>query len=256
MILDEIISNKRHEVANLKLQLKHQKLPKERKNACDFYSAFPKGKISLIAEVKKASPSAGVIVEDFDPVDIAKTYEKAGAAAISVVTDQKYFQGEIRFLERVKLSTKIPVLRKDFIIDESQIYESCRAGADAILLIARILTDEQLEAFIGLTRKLKMRCLVEVHDEADTERALKSRARIIGINNRDLDSLAVDLQTTFNLIDKFPELKKGIIISESGISSKEEVRALEKKGVSGILVGESLLKSSNIAEKIRKLMGN
>ena len=101
-----------------------------------------------------------------------------------------------------------------------------------------------------------MRCVVEVHDEADTERALKSRARIIGINNRDLDSLAVDLQTTFNLIDKFPELKKGIIISESGISSKEEVRALEKKGVSGILVGESLLKSSNIAEKIRKLMGN
>ncbi len=254
-LLDEIIFNKRQEVTSLKLQLKLNKLPKERKNVCDFYSAFPKGKISLIAEVKKASPSAGVIVEDFDPVDIAKAYEKAGAAALSVVTDQKYFQGEIRYLERVKLSAKVPVLRKDFIIDESQIYESYRYGADAVLLIARILTDEQLIDFIGLTKKLKLRCLVEVHDGADTERALRSRARIIGINNRDLDTLAVDLQTTFDLIDKFPELKKGIIISESGISSPEQVRALREKGVSGILVGESLLRSSNVAEKIKRLMG-
>jgi indole-3-glycerol phosphate synthase len=247
-VLDDIVFNKRQEVTALKVDFKE---PPPTRN---FLKALPKGEISLIAEIKKASPSAGIIAERFEPVTLAKTYEKSGAAAISVLTDEKFFQGKLDHLKAAKDSTTIPVLRKDFIIDEAQIYESRIAGADAILLIARILTDEQLNTFLALAHSLNLSCLVEVHDEKELERVLKTKAEIIGINNRDLDTFKVDLQTTFSLLDKYPELKKRIVVSESGIDSAEQVKQLKAKGVSAILVGTSLMKSRDIGAKIRGLM--
>lgn len=256
-ILDDIIFNKRQEVTALKVRLNVQKvnkLIKELPRPRNFLKAFHKNRISLIAEIKKASPSAGVIVEKFNPTYLAKVYEESGASALSVLTDEKYFQGKIEYLKQAKDATTIPVLRKDFIIDESQIYEARVGGADAVLLIVRILSDEQLESFMGLAGSLKMKCLVEVHDEAELERALKTEAEIIGVNNRDLDSFEVDFQTTIRLMDKYPELKEKTVVSESGIHSSEQVKALKEKGVSAVLVGESLLKSTDIGEKIRELM--
>lgn len=256
-ILDDIIFNKRQEVTALKVRLNVQNVKKAIKDLPrprNFLKAFPKGKFSLIAEIKKASPSAGILAPKFEPVYLAKVYEESGAAAISVLTDEKFFQGSLEHLKQAKDSTTIPILRKDFIIDESQIYESRVAGADAILLIVKILTDEQLEEFMNLSRGLKMHCLVEVHDEAELERALKVEAEVIGINNRDLDTFKVDLNTTLTLMDKYPELKEKVVVSESGIDSAEQARALREKGVAAILVGESLLRSPDIGAKIRELI--
>lgn len=256
-VLDEIVFNKRQEVTSLKIHLDINKIKKRLKDlpkTRNFLKAFAKGKLSLIAEIKKASPSAGVILEKFEPVYLAKTFEECGASAISVLTDTKYFQGKIEDLKAAKDSTTIPILRKDFIIDESQIYESRINGADAILLIVKILSDDQLQEFLDLALDLKMKCLVEVHEEAELERALKVDAEIIGINNRDLDTMTVDFNTTLRLIDKYPELKEKILISESGINSAEQVKQLREKGVSGVLVGESLLRSGNIPAKIKELM--
>jgi len=257
-VLEDIVFNKRQEVTALKVRLdipRVKKIVKELPRPRNFLKAVPKGKLSLIAEIKKASPSAGVIVDDFVPTFLAKAYEESGASAISVLTDEKFFQGKLEHIKEAKDPTTIPVLRKDFIVDESQIYESRVAGADAILLIVRILSDEQLEDFLGLAHSLKMKCLVEVHDEKEAERALKAEAEIIGINNRDLDTFSVDLNTTFKLMDGFPELREKHVVSESGIDSPGQVRALREKGVSGILVGESLLRSRDIGAKIRELLG-
>lgn len=257
MILDEIIFNKRQEVTTLKIHLKVEKIKpllKELPFPRNFGEIFAKGKIALIAEIKKASPSAGVILEKFDPLLLAKTYEEAGVSALSILTDEKFFQGKIEYLKQAKEFTTIPILRKDFIIDETQIYESRLQGADALLLIVKILTDEQLEKFLNLARFLKMECLVEVHDAQELERALKIGARIIGINNRDLNTFEVNFNTTLDLLDKYPELKKKIVVSESGIYSPEQVKLLKNRGVLGILVGESLLRSSDIAAKVKELM--
>ncbi|MGB9613651.1 MAG: indole-3-glycerol phosphate synthase TrpC [Candidatus Margulisiibacteriota bacterium] len=257
-ILEEIVFSKRQEVTSLKVRLeinKVKKLMKELPRPRNFLKAFTKGKISLIAEIKKASPSAGVIVEKYEPVYLAKTYEECGASAISVLTDAKYFQGKIEDLKAAKESTTVPILRKDFIIDESQIYESRIYGADAVLLIARILNSDQLLEFMDTAQELKMKCLVEVHNEAELEQALKADAEIIGINNRDLDNMTVDFNTTLRLLEKYPQLKDKIVVSESGINSSQQVKLLRDKGVWGILVGESLLKSGNIPAKVRELMG-
>ena len=248
--LDEIIANKRREITNLKVCPDLEGLPRTR----DFLQALTKGKLSLIAEIKKASPSAGVIAEKFEPIYLAKVYEESGAAAISVLTEEKFFQGKLEHLKQAKESTTIPVLRKDFIIDEKQIYESRVAGADAILLIVRILTDEHLNSFLKIAQALHMQCLVEVHSEKEAERALKSGAQVIGINNRDLDTFKVDFKNTLRIIERLPELKKRTIVSESGISSAEQVKELKAAGVSAILVGESLLKSRDIGAKIREMM--
>ena len=258
MLLDDIIFDKRQEVTALKVRLNTQKvktlikgLPRPR----NFLKAIPKGKLSLIAEIKQASPSAGRLVDNFNPTTLARTYEEAGAAALSVLTDAKYFGGRLEHLKEAKDSTTVPVLRKDFIIDESQVYESRINGADAILLIVRILTDEQLIKLMDLALGLKLRCLVEVHNEAELERALKTDAEIIGINNRDLDTLAVDSHNTIRLLEKFPQAKERIVVSESGINSAEQVQSLRDAGVNGILVGESLLKSPDINLKIKELLG-
>jgi indole-3-glycerol phosphate synthase len=257
-ILEEIIFNKRQEVTVLKLHLDPKKiksLMKELPRPRNFLKAFPRGKFSLVAEIKRTSPSAGLLLEKLDPVYLAKSYEEAGAAALSVLTDEKYFGGKLADLKAAKESTTIPVLRKDFIIDESQIYESRLHGADALLLIVRILSFEQLQEYLDLAQNLKMKCLVEVHSEEELEQALRVDAEIIGINNRDLDTFEVDFNTTLRLMDKYPELKERTVVSESGISSPEQVKQLKEKGVSGMLVGEALLKSKDISAKVRELMG-
>jgi len=258
MILDDIILNKRQEVAALKVKYSGKDLLRFANCITpprDFLKVFPKDKLALIAEIKKASPSAGVIRQDFEPITLAKTYEESGAAAISVLTDEKFFQGKLDYLKLAKESTTIPILRKDFIVDESQIYEARIGGADAILLIVRILTDEELVNFLKLTHELGMNALVEIHNAAEVERVLKTEAKIIGINNRDLETFKVDHQNTVKLIEKYPELKNRIIISESGIKSKAEIETLKKAGVAGVLIGETLMKSNNIPAKIQELMG-
>ncbi|MFH1684027.1 MAG: indole-3-glycerol phosphate synthase TrpC [Candidatus Margulisiibacteriota bacterium] len=193
--------------------------------------------------------------ENFHPIFLAKTYEESGASAISVLTDEKFFQGKLEYLKSAKESTTIPVLRKDFIIDESQVYEARIAGADALLLIVRILSDEELVRLLKLTEELEMQALVEVHNAEEVERVLKTDAKIIGINNRDLDTFKVDLQTTVKLLKKFPKLEKRSVISESGIETRQDIEVLKKSGVDGVLLGETLMKSDNIPAKIEELIG-
>lgn len=257
MILDDIIKVKAQEVAVLKekfLGKDPKKLIEGLPHTRNFLSAFGSGKFSLIAEIKKASPSAGIIRPLFDPINLAKTYEESGAAAISVLTDEKFFQGKLEYIKAAKESTTIPILRKDFIIDELQVYESRIAGADAILLIKKVLDDEKLVSLLKLTEELGMQALVEVHNSKEAERVLMTEAKIIGINNRDLKIFRVDKKNTISLIKKNPELKERIIISESGIKNRADVQALKDAGVNGILVGETLLKSNNIPMKINELL--
>ncbi|MDK2986311.1 MAG: indole-3-glycerol phosphate synthase [Clostridia bacterium] len=254
MILEKIVRHKRHEVAERKsrrpLELLKKSLPQTRG---EFKSALGKEGVSLIAEVKKASPSKGVFREDFDPVKIATSYEKAGAAAISVLTDSEFFQGSLQDLKKVKESVQLPVLRKDFIIDPYQIYEAKYSGADAILLIAAVLDEKQLTEFLNLAGELELDALVEVHSREELKVALRSRAEIIGINNRDLTTFNTDIKTTLELAKFVPE--GCILVSESGISSGEDVKRLAQAGVDAILVGEALVTSSEIDAKIKELIG-
>ncbi|HEY5297643.1 MAG TPA: indole-3-glycerol phosphate synthase TrpC [Verrucomicrobiae bacterium] len=208
--------------------------------------------IALIAEVKKASPSAGIICKDFDPVKIAKEYEAAGASCLSVLTDEKFFQGSLDYLRQIRAAVKIPLLRKDFIIDERQILEAIEWGADAILLIVAILTDAQLQKFHSLATEAGLAVLIEVHDEEELERALKIGAQLIGVNNRDLKTFKVDLATTENLAKKIGADK--ILVAESGIQSRADVERLKKCGAKAILVGESLMKNGDIKTKVRELI--
>ncbi len=257
MILDDIINTKKLEVEKLReayrgkeVEKLAQSLPKPR----DFYKAFKKDRISLIAEIKKASPSAGVIRERLDPITLAKTYEESGASAVSVLTDKKFFMGALEHLKAAKESTTIPILRKDFIINEAQIYESRIAGADAILLIVRVLSDDDLKKFIKLAQELGMASLIEVHTADEAARAYSAGAKIIGINNRDLSNFALDINTTINILKSMPELKKTIVVSESGIESGKDVKLLVEAGVDAILVGEGILRSKDVGEKIRELL--
>lgn len=258
MILDDIIANKQKEVQALAAKFSGKDpsklvagLPKPR----DFKAALRKGKFSLIAEIKRASPSAGVIREEINLLSLAKSYEEGGATALSVLTDSKYFHGRLEDLKAAKESTTIPVLRKDFILDPLQVYEARMAGADAILLIVRVLPPKMLADLIMLAEELGMPALVEVHDASEAERVLGTKAKIIGINNRDLDTLEIDLNNTIKLINAYPKLRERISISESGIQTRADVDLLKKAGVDGILVGESLLKSKNVPAKIQELIG-
>jgi len=259
MLLDEIIASKQTEIRGLKDQFKYitlSNLAEAFPPSRDFKSAIGKpGRISLIAELKKASPSAGLIRENYEPVSLAKTYEAGGASAISVLTDGPHFQGLLGHLKQVKEATTIPILRKDFIIDELQVYESRLAGADAILLILRILDDNQLKKLLETALKIKLAPLIEVHNETEAERALANGAEIIGINNRDLNSLKVDFNLSLKLPQKFPELKNKILVSESGINSASQINELKSVGFKAVLIGETLLKSSNIGTKIKELFG-
>lgn len=256
MILSKIIEEKKKEVERARKHVPLNDL-REKARALSLRSTFKKhisrkGHINLIAEVKKSSPSKGLIRADFDPVKIALTYQAYGASAISVLTDEKFFEGKLEYLRHVKERVTIPVLRKDFIIDEYQVYESAANGADAILLIAVILTQEELNRFYGLAKDLGMDILVEAHNEEDVEKALKSPATIIGINNRDLSTFNVDTSVTQRLLRLIPGTKT--IVSESGIETYEQVMYLKSLGVNAVLIGETFMRAENIGEKVRELM--
>ncbi|HEU6448796.1 MAG TPA: indole-3-glycerol phosphate synthase TrpC [Verrucomicrobiae bacterium] len=214
--------------------------------------------IALIAEVKKASPSAGIICKDFDPVRIAKEYEAAGASCLSVLTDEKFFQGSLDYLRQIRATVNLPLLRKDFIIDERQILESIEWGADAILLIVSILSDEQLQTFHSLAVEAGLAVIVEVHDEEELNRALRISPQLIGVNNRDLKTFNVDLGTTERLSARMlvsPLTRKTtMLVAESGIHTRADVERLKKCDAGAILVGESLLRDGDIQSKIRELI--
>lgn len=257
MLLTEIIEHKKEEIRLRKKQFSLAFLEEEislRENYCSFETALAKNgkRIKLIAEIKKASPSKGVLKKNFNPLDIAKSYEEYGADCLSVLTDEKYFQGDIDHLQQIRTFVALPILRKDFIVEEYQIKESAACGADAILLIASVLPEDKIQKFIEVCDKLNMAALVETHTEAEVKKALNAGARVIGINNRNLDTLEISLDVTEKLIELVPKDK--IIISESGIRSGAEVEWLEAIGVNAILVGESLMTSKNLKEKIEDLL--
>lgn len=255
MILDQIIRDKKYELEARKKELPFDLLKEKIKDvlpARDFKAALLGKEISLITEIKKASPSGGIIREDFNPIEIANIYQNEGASAISVLTERKYFEGNLDYLRKVKTEVSIPVLRKDFIFDPYQICESKVYGADAVLLIAAILKLNDLKKLLNLTYELGMDALVEVHTEEELQKALDADIDIIGINNRNLDTLKIDLKTTEELAKLIPSDK--IIVSESGIKTKEDIERLKKAGVRAFLVGESLMRSQDIGAKMRELM--
>jgi indole-3-glycerol phosphate synthase len=256
MFLDKIVAEKLREV---ELRQKAFPLPKlraaimERPAPLDLAAAISGDSLRLIAEVKRASPSRGVIRADLDPVKLASTYAQCGAAAISVLTESRYFGGSREDLESIKRTLPdIPLLRKDFILKPYQIFESCAWGADAVLLIVAILDDTELEELLSLSHALGMQCLVEVHNRNELERALASDARIIGINNRDLDTMKVNINTTGQLRPAIPRGR--IVVSESGIGGRDEVEKLKEWRVNAILVGKALVTADDVAAKIKELL--
>lgn len=257
MILDEIIASKKAELAVTKRQAPFSDIRSKAFDA-EPTRSFGKalsgpGEIKLIAEVKKASPSKGVIRGDFEPVTIAGIYEKSGASCISVLTEEKFFQGKLEYLGLIRKAVGVPLLRKDFIIDEYQIHEARAAGADAILLIVACLEREQLTDYLGIAKQLGLEALVESHTYKELESALHAGATIIGINNRDLTSFSVSLQTTLDLLNDIPDDRT--VVSESGIMTRHDVVKLQQAGVDAVLVGESLMREKNIGKKVKELLG-
>lgn len=262
-ILDTIVDEKKREIARLPERiiaaddLRDAML--EHGERRDFMAALrAASRVALIAEVKKASPSAGVICKDFDPVRIAKEYEAAGANCLSVLTDEKFFQGSLDYLRQIREAVKLPLLRKDFIIDERQILEAIEWGADAILLIVAILDDARLKRFHKLAKDAGLAVLVEAHDETELDRAMAIGADLIGVNNRDLKTFKVDLATTERLAKKlFSSLATHLpplLVAESGIHTRADVERLAKCGAKAILVGESLMKGGGIRAKVNELL--
>lgn len=259
--LDKIVEQKKLEVAKLPARLiaagDLRDAMLEHGERRDFISALKKpcvGNIGLIAEVKKASPSMGVICPNFDPVRIAREYEAADASCLSVLTDGKFFQGSLDYLRQIRAAVKLPLLRKDFIIDERQILEAIEWGADAILLIVAILTDEQLAKFHALAVEAGLAVLVEVHDEEELDRALKISPQLIGVNNRNLKTFQVDLAATEQLAPRILK-NRSLLVAESGIHTRADVERVQKCGASAILVGESLVKQGDIGAKVREILG-
>jgi indole-3-glycerol phosphate synthase len=256
MILTRILSYNLEELEQKKRLLplaEMQRLALKQCPALNLASALRSDGIRLIAEVKKASPSRGIIRSDFNPVDIAKTYADNGAAAISILTEGKHFYGSLDHLKNIrKALPDKALLRKDFIVDPYQIYESRAYGADSLLLIVAILKFEILNDLLLLSHELGMHCLVEVHNESELEIALKSEARIIGINNRDLDTFNVDIRTTERLRPLIP--RERTVVSESGIKSRADIDKLQRCGVDAILVGEYLMSAHNIGARMKELI--
>lgn len=224
----------------------------QQKAPLDLALALKGDHIGLIAEVKRASPSRGILHPSLNPVQLAKTYVEGGANAISVLTEANYFKGSINDLAAIRQEVTLPVLRKDFILDPYQVYESRAYGADALLLIAAILSPAQLEEFLSLSHSLGLRCLVEVHNENEVETALLSGAEIIGINNRDLNTFAVDINTTRRLRPLIPQQR--IVVAESGIRSRSDVEKLKEWGANAMLVGEALVTAGDVMAKMRELL--
>ncbi len=258
MILDRIVADNQQELERRKLTLPLEELQGlilKQPPPLDFASALRGDDIKLIAEVKMASPSRGVIRPDFDPVQIARTYADNGAAAISVLTEPRYFRGSINHLKSVRdalSDRRLPLLRKDFLHDPYQVYESRAYGADCLLLIVANLTPRRLAELMELSHHLGMDCLVEVHSEAELQVALESNARIIGINNRDLRTLDVDLKTTRHLRPLIPADRT--VVSESGIKERSDIDRLREWRVDAVLIGEALMSAPDIGARIRELI--
>ncbi|MCX5848743.1 MAG: indole-3-glycerol phosphate synthase TrpC [Deltaproteobacteria bacterium] len=255
MILDKIIENKKDEVARLKKETTEALLRETiagLEPCRDFSKALKDDVCNIIAEVKCASPSCGRLIKDFDPIIIADIYEKNGAAAISVLTDEKYFAGHKNYLTQINQNIKLPLLRKDFIIDPIQIYETRAMGADAILLIVRVL-GKKLAKFISLSEELGLSPLVEVHTDEELDLALAAGVEIIGINNRNLDTFVTDIQTSSKLIKKIPAGK--IVVAESGITQRTDIELLMQSNIHAFLIGEALITAPDIGKKLRAFKG-
>lgn len=254
-MLNRIIAQKKEEVEQRKksvpLSLLEERIA-QRKAPLDFALALSGDHTWLIAEVKQASPSRGVLSPNFNPVKLAKTYAQGGAAAISVLTESNYFGGSLDHLAAIREEVRLPLLRKDFIFDRYQVYESSAYGADALLLIVAILSQKQLVELLALSHSLGLKCLVEVHNESEIESALLSQAEIIGINNRDLDTFTIDINTTRRLLPLIPQGR--IVVSESGITSRSDVEKLRGWGVNAILVGEALVTANDTLAKMGELI--
>jgi indole-3-glycerol phosphate synthase len=256
-ILDQIVASKHREIAEARSSVPDPEMEHRLRDAPpvrDFIAALEKpGAVQVIAEVKKASPSAGVIRADFDPVAIARTYEGHGAACISVLTDEPFFQGRLRYLEQIRQQVGVPVLRKDFILHRYQLLEARVAGADAVLLIAEILDDRCLKELLRDAHDLGMQALVEIHDAENLERAVESGARLIGVNNRDLRTFVTRLEHTLELAARVPTDR--CLVSESGIREHVDLKRLGAAGVRAVLVGETLMASPDIGRKLDELRG-
>ncbi|MFD1179699.1 indole-3-glycerol phosphate synthase TrpC [Paenibacillus puldeungensis] len=260
MYLERIVETKKSEVERLAVSFSLQEAEKSilrMEPTRGFHQALTSGRkrgMGLIAEVKKASPSKGLIRPDFHPVELARSYESAGADCISVLTDEVYFQGSGAYLTAIHEAVKVPLLRKDFIIDERQIYEARLLGADAVLLIVAILSDQQLRSFLNTAQALGLDALVEVHNEQELERALRlNSANLIGINNRNLRTFETSLETTAMLAKRIP--KEIALISESGIRTKEDMDFLAVNGAKGVLIGETFMRREKVEEAVYELMG-
>lgn len=255
-VLDRIIADKRREVEEARARLPLAELRRRLDRAPavrDFRATLQAGGVQVIAEVKKASPSAGVLRADFDPVAIARTYEAHGAAAVSVLTDAPYFQGSLEYLTAVRQAIRLPVLRKDFILDAYQLVEARVAGADAVLLIAEVLDDDRLAQLLRGTHDLGMEALVELYDADHLPRVLESGARVIGVNNRDLRTFVTRLEHTLELRSRIPADR--CLVSESGIRTRADVERLGAAGVQAVLVGETLMRAPDIGAKLDELVG-
>ncbi len=252
-ILDRIVEEKKEEVSRLKSSGIGLPEVSSLKRVGFRDALVQDDEISIIAEVKKASPSKGLICKDFDPIKIAKDYEKGGARAISVLTDEKFFQGSLFYLHQVKKTVALPVLRKDFIIDHIQVEEADVWGADAILLICAILDDVLLKELLEHAKERGLDCLVEVHDEYEAERALSSEVTLLGINNRNLKDFTVSLDTTVRIRKMVP--KDVPVVSESGIRDRSDIELLIPHNIQAVLIGEHLVKAKDRVDKIRELLG-
>lgn len=257
-VLDRIVEYKRGEIVAAKasrplseVQAALATAPPVRDFFQSLKSHHPMG---LIAEVKRASPSAGLIRSDFDAVSIAKLYDANGAACISVLTDEHFFQGSLSYLTQVRQAVGIPVLRKDFILDPYQVYEARAAGADAVLLIAECLSDAELEELNNLVNELGMTALIEVYEPANVERVLRLSPRFMGVNNRNLQNFQTSLDHTIHLRTRIPD--DVLLVGESGIHTREDVLKLQNSGVHAILVGESLMRSEDIGTSVRRILGS
>jgi indole-3-glycerol phosphate synthase len=256
-VLKEIIAKKKERIAQAKLIRSEEELKAKLTTVeppRDFLGAIKKPRqLNLIAEIKRASPSQGIIRQDFDPVGIARVYEEAGAAAISVLTEEDFFMGHISYLSEVRNAVSLPLLRKDFIIEPYQVYESRYFGADAILLLGSFLTKEALSELIEIAKGLGMACLVEVHTEKELKKILNMGIQLIGINNRDLHTLEVDTRTVEKL---FPLIgKERIVVVESGLRNRQDVLFLKILGISAVLIGSIFMESADVRAKVEEIMG-
>ncbi|MBM7622595.1 indole-3-glycerol phosphate synthase TrpC [Sporohalobacter salinus] len=256
MFLDKIVANTKEKIKQRREQVSLKEIKNRlrlRDEIKDLKAVLTDSTLGLIAEIKRASPSKGLIRKKFAPVEIAEEYSANKVAAISVLTEGDFFQGSLEYLRKIRGVTDLPLLRKDFIIDSYQIYEAQAYGADAVLLIVNILTEEELTEYIDLTRRLGMKALVEVHTASELEIACRAGAEIIGINNRNLKSFETDITQTLQLQELLPSNK--VIVSESGISNREDVKRLTTVGIDAVLIGETLMRSDNLSQKINELLG-